>query len=54
MEYKVVMCGSITAFESEVNRLLHDGWELHGNLTTQNTWFIQAMVLQTARPWVSK
>lgn len=48
MEYKVVRCQRLLGLESEVNRLLHYGWQLQGGVSgaelgDKSYIFMQAM-----------
>lgn len=45
-KYRLLRAESAWDLQFEVNELLSEGWELHGNLTVDDGVYLQAMVLR--------
>ena len=43
-EYKIVSNESFTFVEDDVNKLLQEGWTLHGDLKVTDSAYVQALV----------
>lgn len=45
--YKLVTSNQIVKFEELVNKMLSEGWQLHGGTLFSNTYYCQAMLKPT-------